>query len=460
VEIPADQTPNNFRDWAETVICSYGQTPARHHYVLLDELDAVSRGDVDRLMVQMPPGSAKSTYTSMFLPAWWFTRHPRDSIIAASHTASLATYFGRRARSIVAEEAHSLGYGIGALDRANSHWSTSSGGEYYAVGIRGAMIGRRADLAIIDDPVKSQADADSQLQRDRIWDWYRSDLVPRLKPKARIVLIMTRWHQDDLCGRLMEHNPDEWRCLKLPALAEEEDRLNRSAGEPLWPEWEDTLALLRRRETVGERAWQAQFQQSPRPNTGTLFKVSCLDFIDAPITRSTIPVVRAWDLAATTTTGHNDPDWTVGIKLTHNGSGRYIVLDVIRLRGSPREVEDAIAIAARADGRSVTIGLPVDPGQAGKSQTSYLASQLAGHHVVTSRETGAKATRATGIASQMEVGNVALVRAGWNHAFIEELRDFPFGRKDDQVDALSRAFGLLLSIGPPTRTLSVSHIGR
>jgi predicted phage terminase large subunit-like protein len=426
----------------------------------MGELEAVSRGDTDRLMVQMPPGSAKSTYASILYPAWWFTQHPKHSIIAASHTAGLATYFGRRARSIIGEEAHWLGYDIAVRDRASSHWSTSSGGEYYSVGIRGAIIGRRADLAIIDDPVKSQAEADSAVHRDRIWDWFRSDLIPRLKPKARIVLMMTRWHQDDLCGRLLAQDPNEWRCVRLPALAEEGDQLDRSPGEPLWPEWEDIQALLRRRASVGERGWLAQFQQSPRPDSGTLFKVSCLEFIDAVPPGPPVPVVRAWDLAATTATGRNDPDWTVGVKLMRHASGRYTVLDVVRLRGTSREMEDSIAVAARVDGRTVTIGLPMDPGQAGKSQVAYLTRQLAGHHVISSRETGAKTTRAAPVASQIEAGNVTLVRANWNHAFVEELRDFPFGRKDDQVDALSHAFDMLLDIPTPARTLAVPYLGR
>jgi predicted phage terminase large subunit-like protein len=335
------------------------------------------------------------------------------------------------------------------------------GGEYLAVGVRGAMVGRRADLVIIDDPIKSNAEADSPVQRDRVWDWFRSDLTPRLKPKARIVLIMTRWHEDDLCGRLLNRQDSgEWRCLTIPALAEEQDLLNRAPGDPLWPEQEDIRALLRRRTSVGERAWVSQYQQSPRPDSGTLFKVGCLEFVDALAPETLAPVVRAWDLAATDATGRNDPDWTVGVKLTRNSSGRYIVIDVIRLRGGPREVEDSIVAAARTDGRGVTIGLPIDPGQAGKSQVAYLTSQLAGYHVSSSKETGAKATRATPIASQIAVGNVTLLRANWNHAFIEELRDFPFGRKDDQVDALSHAFEMLLDSRTPARTLAVSYLGR
>jgi predicted phage terminase large subunit-like protein len=123
-------------------------------------------------------------------------------------------------------------------------------------------------------------------------------------------------------------------------------------------------------------------------------------------------------------------------------------------------LEDGVAMTARIDGHDVPIGLPEDPGQAGKSQVSYLTRQLAGYRVIPSRETGAKATRAAPVASQIEAGNITLLRAHWNHAFIEELRDFPYGRKDDQVDALSRAFSMLLDIGAPARVLAVPYMGR
>ena len=171
-------------------------------------------------------------------------------------------------------------------------------------------------------------------------------------------------------------------------------------------------------------------------------------------------VVRAWDLAATAATGGNDPDWTAGVKMTRDQPGRFIVLDVVHMRGSPHEVETAIAEAARIDGTSVSIGLPQDPGQAGKHQANYLASRLAGYRISTSPETGAKTTRAAPVASQVEARNFAIVRAGWNHAFLEELRDFPFGRKDDQVDALSRAFTMLTEAGAPARRISLPFLTR
>jgi predicted phage terminase large subunit-like protein len=387
-------------------------------------------------------------------------RYPDSSVIAASHTASLAEHFGRQVRELIREYGDLLGYGLRSTRRAAGHWLTTGKGEYFAAGIRGPLTGRRADLVIIDDPVKSQAEADSPVMRERIWNWYRFDLTTRLKPRGRIILIMTRWHEDDLAGRLLAQNATEWHVVRLPAIAEDDDPLQRHPGTVLWPDWEDEQALLRRRNTIGERAWWALFQQSPRPVVGSLFKTECVEILDAWLKPDTGMVVRAWDLAATAATGSNDPDWTAGVKLTRDTNGRFVVLDVVRMRGTPHQVEAAIADAARVDGASVIIGLPEDPGQAGKHQATYLANGLAGYRTATQRESGSKATRAGPVASQVEARNFAMVRAQWNHAFLDELRDFPFGRKDDQVDALSRAFSMLIETRAPARRISVPLLAR
>ncbi|MEO8716543.1 MAG: terminase family protein, partial [Acetobacteraceae bacterium] len=227
--------PSDLNAWARYALAPSGQRPARHHLLLLGMLDQVSLGEIDRLMVLMPPGSAKSTYASVLFPAWWFVRHPRSSVIAASHTADLATHFGRQVRALVTEHSGVLGYRLDAGNRAAARWQTSACGEYFATGVRGPLAGRRADLAIIDDPIKSFGDAESAVQRERLWDWYRSDLTTRLKPRARVVLIMTRWHEEDLAGRLLAGDGAEWRTIRLPALAEANDPLSRLEGEPLWP---------------------------------------------------------------------------------------------------------------------------------------------------------------------------------------------------------------------------------
>jgi predicted phage terminase large subunit-like protein len=407
----------------------------------------LSAGDLNRLMVLMPPGSAKSTYASVIFPAWWFTQHPRTSIIAASHSAGLAHHFSRRVKALVDLKHGYLGYNIQAGEASTFAWRTTTGGDYVALGVRGAIAGRRADLVIIDDPIKSQADADSPRVREHVWNWYRSDVIPRMKPGAKIVLIMTRWHPDDLGGQLLRHAEEGWRILRLPALAEERDPLGRSLGEPLWPDWESQAALFAKRTLLGDRAWSALYQQNPMDAGSRLF------FVDRIAVREDFSApnqgmgVRAWDLAATVHSGQNDPDWTVGLKLERDQMGRFVIEDVVRVRGTPNEIEELITQTASTDGRNVHISLPEDPGQAGKAQIAYLTRQLAGYHVSSSRESGTKVSRATPVASQIEAGNVLIQRAGWNMAFLDELRSFPFGTKDDQVDALSRAFAVLTDRG-------------
>jgi len=202
------------------------------------------------------------------------------------------------------------------------------------------------------------------------------------------------------------------------------------------------------------------YQQSPGTTESGLFRSDRIDVLsDMPEIRNG-RVVRAWDLASTAATNGTDPDWTVGLKLLADPAGRYIVLDIIRLRGSPHDVVNTIVSTAHRDGRSVSIGLPEDPGQAGKAQVAYFVGLLAEYDVTSSRETGSKMTRAMPVASQVEARNVALVQNRWNHAFLDELRDFPNGRKDDQVDALSRAFSMLIQSGSASRRLNTTHLAR
>lgn len=446
--------------WAKEVLSGAGHVPAAHHQYLISELDALTRGQVDRLMILMPPGSAKSTYASILFPPWWFTQHPGSSVIAVSHTLALAETFSRRVRNLILDREGQLGYALVPDERSATNWRISTGGEYIALGVKGGITGRRADLIIIDDPIKSQWEADSTSHREQLWEWYKSDLTTRLKPGGRIILVMTRWHENDLGGQLLSTSQPEWRIVRLPAIAEANDPLGRSMGDPLWPEWEDHAALERKRNTLGERAWLALFQQSPRPATGSVFKVGAMPIVDTAPEASDAKVVRAWDLAATVATGTNDPDWTVGTKMSKDKHNRFTVVDVIRMRGTPRQIEDTIVATAQLDGSTVAIGLPEDPGQAGKAQIAYLAGRLAGFRLYTSRETGAKQTRAMPFASQVEAGNVAIVRAAWNHAFLEELRDFPIGRKDDQVDATVRAFGTLARMSDAPRAINLSFLNR
>ncbi len=433
------------RSWAQVALLHTGQAPAAHHLRMLTMLEQVEQGKMRQLMLLLPPGSAKSTYASKIFPAWYLIRNPQHSVIMACHTAGLAESFGRSVRGLLTENGDHLDVRIRQDARAASRFSTEQGGEFFAIGVHGAVTGRRADLAIIDDPIKSFAEAESFSAREHLWEWFRSELVTRMKPRGRMVLVMTRWHSDDIAGRLLEKGG--WAMLRLPALAESADMIGRAPGEALWPAWEDKAAIEEKRALLGERQFAALFQQAPMLESGTLFNARVMRVVDS------VPdgvAVRGWDLAGTADSS-GDPDWTAGVKLVRTADGAVFVDDVIRFRGAPAEVAERIRAVAAADGTKVSIGLPQDPGQAGKSQVMFLTQVLAGYRVSASPETGAKALRAMPVASQISNGAIAMRRARWNTDFLDELANFPHGRKDDQVDALARAFTMLLSVSGPAR---------
>jgi predicted phage terminase large subunit-like protein len=275
-----------------------------------------------------------------------------------------------------------------------------------------------------------------------------------LKPNARTVLVMTRWHNDDLAGRLLEQGT--WTILRLPALAEAGDPMGRAPGEALWPEWEDRDALLAKQIQIGESGFAALFQQSPHIGHGRVFHVEDFKLIDEAPAGIT---VRAWDLAGTADP-RGDPDWTAGVKLVRDEANGFAVLDVRRTRADSVAVAALIKEVAHQDGASVAIGLPRDPGQAGVYQAAMLTRMLAGFRVVSSTESKSKMERAWPAASQVNNGHVGLLRAAWNAPFLDELNLFPVGRKDDQVDALSRAFSMLTSDVKPAHYASLPFLGR
>lgn len=243
------------------------------HQAKLDEhLEAVERGDIDRLMVFMPPRHGKSEKASKRFPSWYLGRNPKKQIIAASYNSDLANDFGREVKSIISSpEFGDVFHGVRLRQdsRASDRMNTEQGGAYFAVGVGTATTGRGAHLGLIDDPLKDREEADSALQRDKVWNWYRSTFYTRLMPGGAIVLIQTRWHEDDLAGRLLEQDGrvedgGQWTVLDLPAID--------TAGHALWPEWYDIPALDRIKATIGPREWSALYQQQPQPDEGTFFQ--------------------------------------------------------------------------------------------------------------------------------------------------------------------------------------------
>jgi predicted phage terminase large subunit-like protein len=413
------------------------------------ELQAVAEGKVDRLMIFMPPGHAKSTYGSMLFPPWFMSRQRGTDVILAAYNGQHAEFLSSRAQTFVRENTDLLGYTL--ISESRKMWTTTNRSLLRAAGIGGGIAGRRADLAVIDDPHRGRKDAESATERNTVWSWYRADLLPRLKPGGRIVLIQTRWHEDDLAGRLLADDAKQWRVIDLPAICEtENDALGRAEGDALWPQWMPRPKLDRLRKEIGEREWASLYQQKPAPPEGALFLTHKIQYVPAlPIGNNA--VVRHWDQAATVESGGMDPDWTVGAKLIRIPDGRFVIADIIRFRGSPADVESAIVNTAHGDGRRCTISIAQEPGSAGKGQAQYLATKLAGYQVKISRETGDKATRAMPLAAQIEAGNVMMLTAGWNATLLDELGLFPYGRHDDQVDALAGAFTVLTDTRGPMR---------
>jgi len=447
-----------FSGFARHVMAAGGQVPAAHHELLIEKLQAVADGRCDRLMIQMPPGSAKSTYGSILFPVYFLGLHRQAQVIAAAHTASLAGYFGQRVRRVIDEHGGWLGMKIAKESKASSRFALEGAGEYFSAGVRGPITGRRADLIVIDDPIKSWAEAESQIFRDALYDWFRGELTARLKPGGRVVLIMTRWHEDDIAGRLLTTEAG-WECLRLPAIAEAEDALGRQPGEVLWPEWQGRQEIDRRRLEVGERAFAAMYQQAPRPPDAALFKAERVRvLVEAPPVRQAL---RAWDLAASLPSAGRSPDYTVGLKLGVTPENLLVVLDIVRFQGTPGQVEARIQETARQDGAGVIVALPQDPGQAGAAQIAMLTRCLAGYRVMTSPERDSKVNRAMPAATQVDAGNLAAVAAPWNDALLAELKTFPHGNKDDQVDALSRAVNTLATLtSQPARRLNMSLLSR
>ncbi|MBV8524036.1 MAG: hypothetical protein JOY71_18245 [Acetobacteraceae bacterium] len=238
---------------------------------------------------------------SRLFPAWFLAKYPRSSIIAASCTTALAEDFGRSVRTLVAQYSDVLGYSLRPDSTAAGRWHTDRGGSYLAVGAGTAIVGRPGDLILIDDPISGIEAADSEVQRARLQAWYRNDVYSRLQPGAKIVIIQTRWREDDLCGWLLEQEKvagDCWDVVSLPAFAGEDDPLGRKPGEALWREWMPEAALARVRNAIGEREFAALYQQQPRPAEGSIFRTAAISIFDILPAEPPAQAVRAWDIAA------------------------------------------------------------------------------------------------------------------------------------------------------------------
>src|SRR5689334_14993539 len=271
-------TRRSFAQWAKY----RGFEPAAHHRLIISEIESFLESDDEVLLLFAPPGSAKSTYVSVLLPSWYLASHPTHSILAATHNVEFAERWGRRVRNDIAADQNVLGISLSEDSKAAARWSLESGGEYYGVGAGTGISGFRANLGVGDDLFGSREDAYSETVRQKRWDWYQDDFSARLKPGAKRILMNTRWHEEDVAGRVLEQierKEIKGRVISIPAIAEENDPLGRKPGEYLWddPSGYDYGAFLRARQReTSPMMWSALYQQRPAPEEGDYFKAAWL----------------------------------------------------------------------------------------------------------------------------------------------------------------------------------------
>jgi predicted phage terminase large subunit-like protein len=411
-----------------------------HQKYLYDALERVSNGTCKRLMIFMPPRHSKTETVTVRYGAYRLEQNPKLNIILGCYNQKLANRFSRKTLRI-AKQRISL-----STDRkAVEEWETSIGGGFRAVGVGGGITGFGGDLIMIDDPVKNREEAESETYREKCWEWFNDDLYTRLEPGGAIVLTMTRWHDDDLAGRLLAEMADggeHWDVVSLPAIAEDEDPLGRSIGQALCPARYDEEALLRIKDKLGAYSFAALFQQNPTPREGALFKRSWFGadkFIDqAP---DGLQWARGYDLAVSTKTS---ADYTASFKCAFTKTGDLIIDGGFRKRIEfPEQLR--YAVKRMVDEKRTRHG--VEKALHGEALVQALrrVPAVRGIPLKAVKVDTDKFTRALGWAELAEAGKVYIVKGGWNDDFIDEICRFTGknDKHDDQVDAVSLAVNML-----------------
>jgi predicted phage terminase large subunit-like protein len=450
--------PASLGEFTSRIDPSNVQTPALD---LLDaKLAAVARGDIPRLIISLPPQEGKSQRVSRRFPAWMLKRNPELRIAITSYELGVARRWGRQIRNDLAEHPE-LGLRVRGDTSAAHEWQLEGHeGGVYSVGIGGALTGRPVDLLIIDDPIKDRAQADSEVRREACWDWWTNVARTRLAPGAPVVMILTRWHEDDLAGRLIEGGG--WDVVNIPAQAEgDDDPLGREPGEYLTStrgrtdeEWEEI------KRDVGPRVWGALYQGTPSPADGDMLKRGWWKYYTAPQwveqdDGSMLPsrfdeVIQSWDMAFKDT---KKADFVVGSVWGRRGADVYL-LDLVRDRMDfPTTCRAVQALSAKWPKAHAKL---VEDKANGTAVIAQLSSTVPGIIAITPTES--KEARVAAVSPYVESGNAFLPDpelAPWVAGFVEECAAFPNGAKDDQVDTMSQALNRMLvsAIRPRVRVM-------
>jgi predicted phage terminase large subunit-like protein len=450
-ELAARSVRGSLIDFTKTTFPGYRAN--WHHERIAAALERWYRHETPRLIVSCPPRCGKSELVSRRLPAWILGQNPDAQIIACSYGSSLASRMNRDAQRIIDSPSYATLYPGTRLGSENirtlgqtGKWLRNSDlfevvdhrGVYRAAGVGGGITGLGADYAIIDDPIKDAQEANSPVVREAVWEWYGSVLHTRLEHGACVLLTMTRWHEDDLAGRLLRlarEDPaaDQWTVLRFPAICEEPTADDpRQPGQALWPAKYDEDALAKIKASIGSYKWQAIYQQRPSPPAGNLFTRGWWQYYDAmPDVRWDV-LVQSWDMAFK---GEKQSDYVVGQVWGKTG-GRFYLLDQVRDRLSFSKTIDAVLRLSAKWPR--TIAKFVEDKANGPAIIDTLKRRVPG--LIAVDPEGGKEARAAAISPLVEAENVFLPRStSWVNDFVEECANFPNGTYDDQVDAMSQA---------------------
>lgn len=401
---------------------------APFHLRIAEALEAVERGDCRRLIIEAPPRHGKSELVSRRLPAWFIGRNPDKQIISASYSQDLADDFGREVRNIVADPEYRNVFPqvtLRADSQAASRWHTSQGGVYVSVGVKGPATGRGFHLGNIDDPFKDRADADSERNRETVWKWYTSVFLTRQMEDAAIVLTNTRWHEDDLTGRILEtakRTGEHWEIIKLPAINE--------YGQALWPERRPVEMLEMLRSTLPARDWLSLYQQSPTADDGTYFRREWVRRYTA------LPESLNIYMSADFAVSEGEGDWSEiavwGVDVNDN----IYALDWWSGQTSSDVWVQELVSRFR---RWQPLYLACEAGVIRKAVEPWLDRQMRDQRTYCATEwlptTGDKPAMARAFQALMATGRVYWPNVDWAERAIDQLLRFPAGKHDDCVDA-------------------------
>ncbi|MCG1009235.1 phage terminase large subunit [Salinicoccus sp. ID82-1] len=404
-----------------------------HTELICKYLQRIADGETLNIMIEMPPRHGKSMTVTETFPSFYLAKNPNKRAIAAAYSDNLAKKFGRLNRNKFNEFSHLFGLTIAEDKNAAGNWGIAKyTGGMIATGIGGSITGEGADLMLVDDPIKNNEEAQSVTIRNKIWDEWESTLSTRLHKGASIIAIQTRWHEDDFIGRLLERSPKKWIRLRLPAIAEENDLLERKVGEPLAAGlgYDEDWAIEKKKE-VGSKVWASLYQQRPTPESGDVIKREWIQYYKALPARLD-RILISWDM---TFKDKKDSDYVVGQCWGQKGADKYLIDQVRAKMGFTDTLK---AVRAFKNKHPKAREILVEDKANGTAIIDALKREISG--IIPIEPIGSKIARTEAVAPQFEAGNVYIPEdAAYTGDYVEELAGFPNAKNDDMVDASSQA---------------------